>query len=61
MLKTDSIVKALSLTYIPSLDTFKVTPPSIDIHKCITKRQVLSFVSKFYDPLGLVGPVIVTA
>uniref|UniRef100_A0A6P7GQL1 Uncharacterized protein LOC114345585 n=1 Tax=Diabrotica virgifera virgifera TaxID=50390 RepID=A0A6P7GQL1_DIAVI len=59
--KNDLTVKTLGLTYDTKTDNFKVSCPKVDINECVKKRQVLSFISKFYDPLGLVGPVLVAA
>lgn len=61
MNKTDCVVKTLGLSYIPTSDHFKITSPKGDINSCLTKRQILSYISKFYDPLGLVGPLLVSA
>ncbi|XP_058456361.1 uncharacterized protein LOC131433782 [Malaya genurostris] len=53
-------VKTLGLIWEPSSDTFRFSTPkwSTDI---ITKRTVLADVSRLFDPLGLVGPVIIQA
>ena len=61
MCKENYVVKTLGLSYDTQTDNFKMASPKIDTSPCMTKRQVLSFISKFYDPLGLVGPVLVAA
>lgn len=56
----DEPVKTLGLLWFPMSDTFgyKVHNSSrIDN----TKRNVLSEISKIFDPLGLLAPVIITA
>lgn len=55
------VIKTLGLSYNTISDSFKISSPKIDNNECVTKRQVLSFICKFYDPLGLVGPVLVAA
>ncbi|CAG7818965.1 unnamed protein product [Allacma fusca] len=61
-LRTDdtSTIKTLGITWNPATDvfTFKVI---LDLLKHHTKRTVLSDISKMYDPIGWLGPVIVTA
>ncbi|XP_072380528.1 uncharacterized protein [Diabrotica undecimpunctata] len=59
--KINFVVKTLGLSYDTITDNFKLSSPKININDCLTKRQVLSFISKFYDPLGLAGPVLVKA
>lgn len=55
------IVKTLGLTYDVKVDAFKLSATKIELNECVTKRQVLSCISKFYDPLGFAGPVVVSA
>ncbi|XP_049868256.1 uncharacterized protein LOC126368368 isoform X1 [Pectinophora gossypiella] len=52
-------VKTLGLNFDVNSDTFKFSPPPKQSVK--TKREILSFISKFYDPLGLIGPIFVQA
>ncbi|XP_062704177.1 uncharacterized protein LOC134286564 [Aedes albopictus] len=52
-------VKTLGLVWCPSTDNFQFTVPSWSTTAVITKRVVISDASKLFDPLGLVGPVIV--
>ena len=59
--ESNSIVKTLGLSYNTISDHFKISSPNFDCKECVTKRQILSFICKFYDPLGFVGPVLVTA
>ncbi|XP_021960711.1 uncharacterized protein LOC110856534 [Folsomia candida] len=53
-------VGTLGLTWHPATDNFqyKVTLTPRTVH---TKRSVLSDISKIFDPLGLLAPIIVTA
>lgn len=53
-------VKTLGIRWNSHEDTFKfkVTIPS---GPCKSKRSILSVIAQIYDPLGLIGPVIVKA
>lgn len=50
-------IKTLGLNFDINSDSFKFSPPPKQSVK--TKREILSFITKFYDPLGLIGPVLV--
>ncbi|XP_055633126.1 uncharacterized protein LOC129773538 [Toxorhynchites rutilus septentrionalis] len=54
-------VSTLGLIWEPHSDTLRfriqLTPPAVEL----TRRNVLSYIAKIYDPLGLAGPVISTA
>uniref|UniRef100_A0A0A9XSD4 Integrase catalytic domain-containing protein n=2 Tax=Lygus hesperus TaxID=30085 RepID=A0A0A9XSD4_LYGHE len=55
----DNSVKILGLQYCPKQDAFMYhidTPP-----KTLTKRAILSAISKIYDPLGYLAPVVFEA
>lgn len=56
-----SSMKTLGLLWNPSLDVFQFTVPDEIIHIKPTKRNILSVISKIYDPLGLVSVVVVEA
>lgn len=56
----DNITKTLGLKYDIVLDTFTYTVPDIE-NDLNTKRRILSFIGKFFDPLGLIGPITVLA
>ncbi|XP_055589056.1 uncharacterized protein LOC129741357 [Uranotaenia lowii] len=56
-----STVTTLGLIWEPSTDLFHFRIPTWSSSSRITKRIVLSDASKLFDPLGLVGPVIVQA
>ena len=59
---SDEIVKTLGLIWNPDADCFQFTvSPSTATSSIITKRTVLSDISKLFDPLGLLGPIIVKA
>lgn len=52
------IVKTLGLMWEPKMDYLLLaSPPSFDV-QTPTKRQVLSVISRMFDPLGIVAPVI---
>ena len=59
----DSQFKVLGLKWDPEEDTLGINMEAVSdvkTHK-VTKREVLSTLSKVYDPLGIVGPVTVVA
>ncbi|XP_062557875.1 uncharacterized protein LOC134222727 [Armigeres subalbatus] len=58
---SETTVKTLGLAWEPSSDVFRFTYPSFNWATSITKRVVVSDVSRLFDPLGLVGPVIIQA
>lgn len=57
----DNIIKTLGLKYNVLSDSFIFISPSINIEEVKSKRDVLSFIGRIYDPLGFLGPVIVKA
>ncbi|GFW49747.1 integrase_H2C2 domain-containing protein [Trichonephila clavipes] len=52
-------VKTFGLSWNPKKDCFHFTLNNKDVPSTLTKRTMLSFIAKLYDPLGLVGPIIV--
>jgi Pao retrotransposon peptidase len=59
--KNDAI-KTLGVIWQPTNDTFVVSVDRMSENSTtITKRTVLSDIAKLYEPLGLTGPIIVTA
>ncbi|XP_062532954.1 uncharacterized protein LOC134201723 [Bombyx mori] len=59
-LEFNNDIKTLGLKFCIQQDSFIITcPPACDIPK--TKRQILSYISKFYDPMGIAGPILVQA
>ncbi|XP_055542991.1 uncharacterized protein LOC129728568 [Wyeomyia smithii] len=58
----NSAIKVLGLRWNPTTDSLSIanhTNPSVP--KLLTKRILYSEIAKFFDPLGLVSPVIVKA
>jgi hypothetical protein len=61
-LAENEAIKTLGLTWQPTQDTFVVSIDRILLSLSrITKRSILSDVARLYDPLGIVGPIILTA
>lgn len=58
----DSTVKTLGVSWIPNRDEFEYNShnKSTEYVK-VTKRTILSFVAKIFDPLGVLGPLSMRA
>ncbi|GFQ83066.1 integrase catalytic domain-containing protein [Trichonephila clavata] len=59
--ENDELVKTLGLSWRPREDTFMYRMNLQEVPVTITKRTALSFISKLYDPLGLLQPIIIKA
>lgn len=59
--KNNLYMKTLGLTLNVSKDCFVFSCPETFDNESPTKRQILSYISKLYDPLGFMSPVIVKA
>jgi hypothetical protein len=59
-LELNKDIKTLGIKFDLSTDSFKLSCPASN-QVPMTKRQILSFISQFYDPLGVAGPVFVQA
>lgn len=57
----DCSIKTLGLQLVVHQDKFKITSPEFFDAKNITKREILAYIGKFYDPMGFVGPTVVQA
>lgn len=55
------VTKTLGLIWDPNSDKFLFSFIPFSPLKNVTKRMVLSTIARCYDPLGLIGPVIVKA
>lgn len=56
-----TITKALGLLWNPRTDRFGFQVPDLQQLEVVTKRIVVSEMSSMFDPLGLLGPVIINA
>ncbi|XP_058817780.1 uncharacterized protein LOC131681089 [Topomyia yanbarensis] len=54
-------VKTLGLLWFPQTDMFKFKIPQLTALDVVTKRIVVSEMARLFDPLGLLGPVVVNA
>lgn len=59
----ETCVKTLGVLWNAELDSFGFVTANVknDNYKRVTKRSILSDVSRLFDPLGLLGPVIIIA
>ena len=55
----ETFSKSLGLEWEVSSDTFRYTSKAGNVNGPVTGRQMLSFVSLLYDPLGLISPIVV--
>ncbi|XP_062713741.1 uncharacterized protein LOC134290591 [Aedes albopictus] len=56
---SSEVIKTLGLMWNPTLDALQFISIPTVCEDSATKRQVLSLISRMFDPLGLVAPVIV--
>ncbi|XP_029173240.1 uncharacterized protein LOC114942104 [Nylanderia fulva] len=60
LILTEDSLKVLGLSWMPNEDVFRLvvnsTTPSVP-----TKRSILSFIARLYDPLGWAAPVVIVA
>ncbi|XP_050527987.1 uncharacterized protein LOC126898083 [Daktulosphaira vitifoliae] len=54
--KDDTSIKILGLRWIPASDSFSYHTTSLPL--IYTKRAILSYIAKLYDPIGALGPII---
>ena len=58
----DQSIKTLGLHWEPASDCLKYNIQMVPVDSLVlTKRLTLSFIARLFDPLGLVGPVVVVA
>ncbi|XP_036146042.1 uncharacterized protein LOC118646697 [Monomorium pharaonis] len=60
-LDLDSDFKLLGILWDRDNDTFLFSHDSSQLSQTVTKRSLLAEVSRLFDPLGLLGPIIVIA
>lgn len=53
--------KTLGVFWNAKCDTIEYSTLSLNDNNIITKRKILSIISQIFDPLGLLGPIIVVA
>lgn len=54
-------LKALGLLISMNEDQFKISSPQLYDCNEINKQQILSYIGRFYDPMGFISPIIVKA
>lgn len=59
--KHDMSVKTLGVQFNVEEDMFTTTTPKPYASSTNSKRDILSYISKFFDPMGLIGPILVPA
>lgn len=62
VISEDSSIKTLGVSWIPNLDCFEYKSQNTPCELTrVTKRSILSFISKVFDPLGLLGAITIRA
>lgn len=62
IVKSDGHSKTLGLQWDPRQDVFYFSPNfNVRRNTAITKRVILSEIARLFDPLGLLGPIVITA
>lgn len=62
VINNDSSIKTLGVSWIPNRDCFEYNSHSLStVHEKVTKRNILSFIAKIFDPLGILGPLSIRA
>ncbi|XP_058789801.1 uncharacterized protein LOC131663419 [Phymastichus coffea] len=61
VVREDPVQKTLGVVWDSRKDTLQYSVSRIDLQAASTKRQLLSEISKIFDPLGLLGPVVLFA
>ncbi|KAL4103845.1 hypothetical protein QTP88_019180 [Uroleucon formosanum] len=57
----DNMAKILGVLWHPSKDIFKYKVQDTKTDKSTTKRNILAQIASLFDPLGLVGPIVIKA
>ncbi|XP_012543611.2 uncharacterized protein LOC105841045 [Monomorium pharaonis] len=57
----NAVLKTLGVVWDSSRDKLIITVNPIDLTRKVTKRNILSETARIFDPLGLIGPVIMYA
>lgn len=57
----DNMAKILGVLWHPSKDIFKYKVQDANTDKSTTKRSILAQIASLFDPLGLVGPIVIKA
>ncbi|XP_048477681.1 uncharacterized protein LOC119694152 [Plutella xylostella] len=60
-IRTDEVVKILGLAWNKDIDAFEYTVQLPDNTGPVTKRKVISSISRLFDPLGWAAPCIIVA
>ncbi|XP_063991170.1 uncharacterized protein LOC135169801 [Diachasmimorpha longicaudata] len=60
-LDNDKTIKTLGISWNSDTDSIKYQTKPITLNNTITKRKISSIVASIFDPLGLLGPVILKA
>ncbi|XP_076396344.1 uncharacterized protein LOC143265864 [Megachile rotundata] len=60
-IEENPILKTLGVVWNSQVDKFTYAVSAIDITGKITKRSILANIAKIFDPLGLLGPIILVA
>ena len=59
--KDEGLVKTLGIFWDPTEDEFRFTSPVMTLSQSVTKRQVLSFIARLFDPIRWLSPLTIIA
>ncbi|XP_046392228.1 uncharacterized protein LOC124160418 [Ischnura elegans] len=57
----DNTIRSLGILWNPNADVFHFDTKNFDCKARVSKRSVLSDLARIFDPLGLIGPIILKA
>ncbi|XP_046382360.1 uncharacterized protein LOC124153308 [Ischnura elegans] len=57
----DNTIRSLGILWNPNADVFHFDTKNFDYKARVSKRSVLSDLARIFDPLGLIGPIILKA
>ena len=54
------VTKVLGICWDKGRDTLACEVPVVEVNEGVTKRRILLYLSKIFDPIGLLCPAVLT-